>query len=112
MSLIILGIVVLCSLLFVVYTLVGYFETASPLRQALPDLKVATEAKRTRLDEYHQRIENLRESIPRDEVRLTRMEKWVTLLTEQNDRLKALEIERQRAELEKQIAVDREKGGG
>ena len=110
MSLMILAAVVLISLLFVVYTLVRYFETVSPLKQAVPQLRASVEAKQRRLGEYEQRIIDLRDLIPREEVRLTSMENWVVQLTQQNDRLKGLQAQKDRAALEKQIAVDREGG--
>jgi hypothetical protein len=100
-SLALLGGVVLCSLLFIVYTLVRYFETISPLNQAIPDLRIATEAKHVRLVEYYQRIEELKVEIPRSEVRLGRLEKWIELLTKQHAGLQDQEIEKQRAKLEK-----------
>ena len=111
MSLMVLAAVVLCSLLFVVYTLVRYFEAVSPLNQAVPQLRTSVEAKRIRLTEYEQRIVDLRELIPREEVRLSRQEIWVQQLTEQNDRLKALQIQKDRAQLEKQIPVGRQGAG-
>ena len=101
MSLAILGGVVLCSLLFIVYTLVQYFETISPLNQAIPDLRISTESKHIRLVEYEQRIGDLKIEIPRSEVRLARMVKWIELLTTQHAGLQTQEIEIQRAKLEK-----------
>ncbi len=110
MPLMLLAGVVLCSLLFVVYTLVRYFEAVSPLKQAIPQLRTSVEAKRTRLGGYEQQIVDLREVIPRDEGRLAMMERWVQELNQQNDRLKALAAQRERSELEKQIVVGREGG--
>lgn len=101
MSLVILGGVVLCSLLFIVYTLVRYFETISPLNQAIPDLRIATEAKYLRLAEYEQRIEELKVEIPLSDVRLARLEKWIELLTKQHTGLQAQDIEKERAKLDK-----------
>ena len=60
----ILGGVVLCSLLFLVYVLVRYYETAWPLKQAAPELRRSMEAKRVRLAEYEQQISDLRDAIP------------------------------------------------
>jgi len=100
-SLAILGGVVLCSLLFIVYTLVQYFETISPLNQAIPDLRISTESKHIRLVEYEQRIGDLKIEIPRSEVRLSRMEKWIELLTTQHAGLQTQEIEIQRTKLER-----------
>ena len=101
MSLVILGIAVLCSFLFIVYTLVRYFEAISPMRQAVPELRTSTEAKRIRLAEYEQRIVDLKEEIPRDQIRLTRMESWKQQLVQQHERLQSLEIQRQRTEMRK-----------
>ena len=93
----------LCSLLFLVYVLARYFQTASPLKQAVPELRTSTEAKRIRLAEYEQQISDLRDAIPRDETRLSRTEVWIDLLTQQHERLQALQAQRDRSELEKQI---------
>jgi hypothetical protein len=105
-----LAVVVLCSLLFVVYTLVRYFEAVSPLKQAVPQLRAELEAKRVRLGEYEQRIADLRDAIPLDEIRLTRMHNWVSQLNQQHDGLKALQSEKDRVALAKQIPVEREAG--
>ena len=99
----ILGGVVLCSLLFLVYVLVRYYEAASPLKQAVPELRTSTEAKRVRLAEYEQQISDLRDAIPRDGARLSRTENWIELLTQQHEGLQALQVQRDRSELEKQI---------
>ncbi|HAA77043.1 TPA: hypothetical protein DCE37_18180 [Candidatus Latescibacteria bacterium] len=69
---------------------------------------MAVEAKHTRLGEYEQRILDLRHLSPRDQVRLSQMENWARVLKEQNDRLRALDTERKKSELKKQIPVDRE----
>ena len=97
----ILGGVVLCGLLFVVYMLVRYFEAASLLRQAIAELRTSTEIKRVQLAEYEQQISDLRDAIPRDEVHLFRRKNWIELLTQQNERLQALQ--RERSEPENQI---------
>ncbi len=101
MSLAILGGVVLCSLLFIVYTLVRYYVTISPLNQAIPDLQISTEAKHLRLAEFKERIEELKDEIPRSDVTLACLEKWIELLTKQHTGLQVQEIEKQRAKLEK-----------
>lgn len=100
----------LCGLLFVVYTLVRYFEAVSPLKQAVPQLRTAVDAKQSRLTEYEQRIKDLKDLIPYEEARLARMQTWVESLTQQNERLKALEAERAQKELEKQIPIEKEDG--
>lgn len=110
MTIMVLAAVVLCSLLFVVYTLIRYFEAVSPLKLAVPQLRTGVEAKRVRLAEYEQRIKDLKDLIPREEARLSRMQTWVEQLTQQNDRLKALQVQKDRANLEKQIPVGREGG--
>ncbi len=101
----ILGGLVLCSLLFVVYVLVRYFEAISPLKQAIPDLRASIEAKRVRLEEYEQSILDLRDMIPQDEVRMSQMERWIELLKQQYEGLQELEIEKDRVDFEKQIVA-------
>jgi cell division protein FtsL len=100
----VLGGVVLCGLLFLVSVLVRYFEAAKPLKQAVPELRTSTEAKRIRLAEYEQQISDLRDAIPRDGDRLSRTGNWIELLTQQYKKLQTLQVERDRSEIEKQIS--------
>jgi hypothetical protein len=80
------------------------------MRQAVPELQTAIEAKRIRFAEYEQRISDLKDEIPWDEIRLTRMEKWKQLPLQQQERLKSLEIQRQLTEMGKSIIADGEGG--
>jgi len=99
----VLGGVVFSSLLFVVYTLVRYFEAASPLTQALPNLRTSMEAKRVQLAEYEQRISDIRDAILQDEANHTRIKEWLRLLKQQNERLQALQVEKERIAFKEQI---------
>ena len=107
-TLVIVGLIVLGSILFVVYTLVALFGQASPLRLQTEETKVATEEKRKRLEDHKNGIETLRESKPELERRILRLEKWVELLTRQKSSIEASAQNTQKTELEQRTAEVRD----
>ena len=89
MTLALLGVVILGSLLFAVYCLVGYYERVSPLRAEAETLEEAVEQKRRRLEELERDVESLRESPPQIERKTIITQRWIDRLKAQHERLES-----------------------
>jgi len=84
-----LGLVILGSLLFAVYCLVGYYERVSTLRAEVGTLEESIEQKRQRLEELERVVESLREAQPKLERKCHQAQRWIEQLKAQNERLQS-----------------------
>jgi len=85
-----LGIVILGSLLFCVYCLVGYYERVSPLRAESATIAESILQKKVRLEDLERDVELLKEAQPSMELESVRIRRWIEQLKAQTERLQSL----------------------
>jgi hypothetical protein len=106
-SLAVVGLVVLGSLLFVVYTVVNFMEEASPLQARAVELSTDAELKRKRAQDYQARVEYLRDGRPDFDRKVKRLERWIDNLKAQKARLEAANPKQAGPERDKRAAAVR-----